>query len=347
MEKSKEKISFLKRVKMAIFNFENYEYFIEENFSIAMKYFSKLVAILAIVISIVVTYYTASRTENLRQYCINELPEFNYENEKLNVKGKVDLPIEKYGIALIIDTDENLEDETIKQYKDKLISEQSGYLLLSNKVIVNSAGNIQELTYEQFKEVNKIEGDINREILIEQMKNINLPSIVVVLLLSNVLLYFGLIYIIAIFAIAVTAFLGEFVSIISKVNLNIKDAFKMAIYSTTLTFILNIVYVIVNAIFNYTIGYFNIMGMMVSYVYIVAAILLLKNNLIKRQQEVAKVAEEQEKIRKELEQEDLENQELNSDEKNKEKDKENNKDGKENKDSGQDDIGCEPDGSEI
>ena len=219
--------------------------------------------------------------------------------------------------------------------------------MLSNKVIVNSAGNIQELTYEQFKEVNKIEGDINREILIEQMKNINLPSIVVVLLLSNVLLYFGLIYIIAIFAIAVTAFLGEFVSIISKVNLNIKDAFKMAIYSTTLTFILNIVYVIVNAIFNYTIGYFNIMGMMVSYVYIVAAILLLKNNLIKRQQEVAKVAEEQEKIRKELEQEDLENQELNSDEKNKEKDKENNKDGKENKDSGQDDIGCEPDGSEI
>ena len=74
----------------------------------------------------------------------------------------------------------------------------------------------------------------------------------------------------------------------------------MGVHALTLPIILNILYIILNAFTGYTIKYFQIMYTAISYIYMVAAILIIKSDYIKRQMELDKLKSEQEKVRAEL-----------------------------------------------
>ena len=65
----------------------------------------------------------------------------------------------------------------------------------------------------------------------------------------------------------------------------------MAVYAVTLPTILNIIYLIVNAFYNYTINYFDIMYMLVASIYVIAAVFMIKSEFNKKQGEVQKIVE--------------------------------------------------------
>ena len=87
--------------------------------------------------------------------------------------------------------------------------------------------------------------------------------------------------------------------------------------------------------------YFEIIYLLIAYVYIIAAIFMIKYDLIKHTEELKKIIEVQKQVQKELEQEkleDIKNEEV-AEEKNEEKTNENEEEKpEENRD---------PDGSEI
>lgn len=105
----------------------------------------------------------------------------------------------------------------------------------------------------------------------------------------------------------------------------------MSIHSLTLPIILNIIYVILNMVFNIEISYFRTMYTSIAYIYLIASILIMKSDMIKRHQVISKIIEVQNKVKEETEK----GLEENKDEsKNKNKDTNN----KENKDSENDDT---------
>ena len=75
-----KKIGFFKRLKMAIFNLENYKIFAEEKFSKALKYAFILIAIITIVLSISTTVFFRQKFDKIVSYLENDFQDFFYEN---------------------------------------------------------------------------------------------------------------------------------------------------------------------------------------------------------------------------------------------------------------------------
>lgn len=90
--------------------------------------------------------------------------------------------------------------------------------------------------------------------------------------------------------------LGYMINKIMKIQLNFQSIYKFANYAIVVPIILQCIYLIVNIITGYTIKYFQIMYMLISYIYLISALIITKLDIIKNNQEVEKIIEEQEKI---------------------------------------------------
>ena len=124
--------------------------------------------------------------------------------------------------------------------------------------------------------------------------------------------------------------LGYITSRISKIILRYLPIINISVYSLTLSIILNTVYILVNSFTGFEIKYFQIMYNSIAYVYLITAILMIKNEMIKQEIELAKLAEEQQKIKEELErQQDEEREKQEQKKKEKDNKKENDENDKE------------------
>ena len=99
------------------------------------------------------------------------------------------------------------------------------------------------------------------------------------------------------------ALLGWITTIISRIKMRFVAIYNMAVYSLTLPMILNILYVIVNYFTDFTITYFQVAYITIAYIYLAASIFILKDDFIKKMQEVEKIKQEQLKVREEIKKE--------------------------------------------
>jgi len=121
-----------------------------------------------------------------------------------------------------------------------------------------------------------------------------------------------------------------------KINLTYKQCFSMSVYAFTLPLILNVIYIFVNTFTGFTMEYFQIMYNIISYIYIITAILMIKVDYNKTGSDLMKIIEEVKKDEKndEIEQNENQNQEENNKDDNKEKKDENKKEKKEKNNGG-------------
>lgn len=341
MNENSKKINFFGRLKIAIVKLEEYGRFLEEKTFIAIKYFLLLAFIFATSLAGIQTYLFSQAANRGYSYIKNELPEFSYENKKLNFENTINAYDEKLDFYLIADTTENLEKEKIEEYKKNVKS--SGIIFLNDKMIYDAYGEEMEIAYEEIEQKYDI-SYLNKDGLVEKIDSIGLGSIAITMFVAMLVTGF-VVAIISLFMdwLIITIF-AYFVSKICRVNIKFKQAFNISIYALTLSIILSVLYNIAYYLFDFYIEYFRIIYLLISYVYIVAAILIIKSDLIKQNMEVAKI----EKVQKEIK-EEMQKEEENNEDGKKEDDNRESKDELNNSDSDTDkniDVG-EPDGSEI
>ena len=121
--------------------------------------------------------------------------------------------------------------------------------------------------------------------------------------------------------------------------------YNIATYSLTLPIILNIVYIILQAFTGFTIKYFEVMYTAIASIYIAAAILMIRSDVIKKQIELTKIIEEQEKVRLELQRREKEKKE--QDEKEEQKKEEEKKRKKQEKKEEKENLGKQPEGNNV
>ena len=92
-------------------------------------------------------------------------------------------------------------------------------------------------------------------------------------------------------------------------RLKYSAVYNIAIYSLTLPITLSLIYEVVNLLTGYTITYFSIMYMAITCIYVFTAILMIKSDVIKKQMELSKIIEEQERIKQEIERKEQEKKE--------------------------------------
>lgn len=203
-------------------------------------------------------------------------------------------------------------------------------VILNNQLIIKQGtqGNIRYSYEDLLKQMGVTE--FNKQQLVDYLSGTAMMNIYLGLFVSLFIYSFVIYFINTLINVLALALFGYLATFIMKMKMRFVAVFNMAIYSITLATLLNIIYAIINGIFNYQIRYFDIMYTMVSAIYMVAAIFMLKADFNKKQGEVQKIVEVEKTIKKDTE--NSEQQENKDNEEKEEKKEENNQ----NKDTGKD-----------
>lgn len=322
-------LGFFKKVKYSIFNIEKYPELATEGIGKALTYIAKLVVILAVVLSVWTLYQTYQMIDEGTNYLENEFPDFSYSDGTLTVDSQEALIFdnEQFG-KIIVDTNTDSE-ENINQYLNQINEYGIGALVLKNRVVLKNITMIGEVSYnyqESFNSVNLTE--FNKQDVVNYVQNGGINSLYFSVFISLFIYSFSMYFINTLWYAMIIGIVGYFTMWILKMKMRYVAVFNMAVYALTLSTILNIFYLIVNIIFNFTIEYFSIMYVTVATIYLLAAIFILKTDLMKKQAEVMKIVEAQQIVKKELEEQEKEKKE---EEEKKERQKKDKKDEKEEK----------------
>lgn len=326
-EENNKKTNIFKEIFKSIKDLDKYEDFATE---IPMKAFQYLLKLILIFVAIITLFYTYKIVKNMNDIYANlnnKIPEFSYNKDGLQVDSKEPIIIDDYKDTLgniIVDTTNSKE---IGKYQEELNKKnESGILVLKDKMVLLPNGSNGQVTYnyKDLFEIYEVE-EFNKQDIVNFAENLNVGSLYLSIYFI-MFIYFFIVYFISILIdVLLLSILAYIVSRMFKIQLKYASSFAISVHSLTLPIILNLIYIIVNLLIGFEIKYFNIMYTTISYIYVIVAILMIKTDLINRQIELIKLAQEQEKVREEM---------RKREEEEKEKQKEENKETGKNKKQG-------------
>ena len=340
---------FFKTVLKSIKDFDKYEQFGLEGMGRTCLYLLQMVAIITIIVVAVLIYQFSTTMQSAVIYFNDNVQEMSYTDGILTVNSNQKLEVDTNSTIaqkIIVDTSD-LTDEQIEQYRTDLNDLNSGIILLKDKILIKNEmlTAITETTYTDILSQYNITNLDKQSVLDYIYAN---QSQVYISVAIVEFIYMFAIYLTSILMdTLILALLGLIVSRIAGMKIKFSACFSMGVHALTLPIILNILYIILNAFTGYTIKYFQIMYTAISYIYMVAAILIIKSDYIKRQMELDKLKSEQEKVRAQLDrqkEEDRKEEEKRKEEKKKQKEKESDEEAGKQKDS---DTGEKPEGSNV
>ncbi|MCR5185565.1 MAG: DUF1189 domain-containing protein [Clostridia bacterium] len=349
MEQKLQKMNFFKRLKIAIFHLEKYGEFLLEKWQVAFIYFIILVFIMSVATAGSQIYNICKMIPKGISYIENDLPDFKFENNTLKFDRPIEAYDEEFKFRLFIDTAEN-QSKSVEQYKDKFREDDSGILLFNDRAffVVDygiSGMRPTEFKYGDYEEYISKLNITDKASLKEYIEVVYVPFAIFSVFLEIVLINFIGFFVITILMLMATIAFGYIASFMCGIRMKYKPMFVLAVYSSSLSILLCSVYYVVNTITGFTMNHYDLVYSLISYVYMIAAILMIKYDLIK-QGEILVQMTNNGKEEKTKEEENKETNEKKESEENKksEEPKEDN-DSKEEGDGKF--AGNEPDGSEI
>lgn len=317
------KISFWKKLKISIFGLEEYQKLIVQKTRKTIFYVIILMLIFAFFLSFALTYKFSQKVTEVKKYIEENIETLEFDNGKLLISGKESNVIQTdklYDGKIIIDTEENISNEKLEKYKDDIKSYYNGIIILRDTVMIRSiTGTFTTISLEEVSDkFNLVK--LNKQDIISVFSSNNVYSIYI----SFYIVMFVYMFIIYLSTTLLDAILYSFLGYITGISVNLriryKNVYNVAIYSMTLPIILNLIYMIVNILTGYTIKYFSILYMAITCIYVIAAILIIRSEIIKKQIELSKILEEQEKVRQEIEEKERQKKEEEEKEKIRKKD---------------------------
>lgn len=307
MEKKNErKLSFFKKIKISIFDFDGYQNLAAEKISRTIGYIALLMIILSIVVSLAYTYQFAGMISDVRNYISSEVAEIKFEDYNITIipnNGEeiTEIDVNDMINAKIIINTQTTDEEKIQNSINTINSVENGILILKDRIIIKNSvyANPMEYSIEDIcKEYNI--NIINKDTVLEMISGNEIKTLYI-MFFAMMAFYMFIVYIsnllIDIFLLSLLSYI---VARISGLRLKYSAIYNIATYALTLPIILNIIYAVVNILTGFTIKYFQVMYTTIASIYIITAILMIKSDVIKKQIELNKIIEEQEKVKQEL-----------------------------------------------
>ncbi len=340
MEEDK-KISFFKRMIYSIKDFEKYQIFAFEKLSSSIKYLAKFVIIYTIIVAISIAPFAIKEINLGIEYLKNDMPDFEFKDKKLimNTQEALTLENKENDVILLIDANTN-EQAKIDEYTKKISGYSKGILLLNDRIIYKNGTSINTniVTYDQLSTRINLSDFTKQTIIDEINKQGNVKINIYIFLMIFLQIYVEYFIQALIIALEIGLF-GFIIARISGMKLKFSNCYNIAIYSLTLSTILSAIAVALKMWLNFEIRYVDTMYMLISYIYVITAILMIKSDLIKRHMELMTI---QAQIQKEIEEKKREKEETKEEEKKEENEKQDDK--KDKKNDGDEDVGKEAKG---
>lgn len=305
-------LNFFKKIQISVFKIEKYPEMIVEGFGKAISYISKLIVIIALIISIWTIYQTHEVINQGVEYLKNEFPEFLYSNGILNVDSEDAIFIEndEFG-KIIIDTKVDSE-EKINNYINSVNEYGVGALILKDRIILKNLTIHGEISYN-YKEA--LEGanilEFNKQDVINYVAEGKINNLYIGLFVTLMLYGFSMNFINTLWYAVVISVIGYFTVLMLKMKMRYVAILNISIYALTLSTLLNILYLLINVFVNFNIEYFSVMYITIALIYLLAVIFIIKSELIKKQVELMKIMETEQIVKKEIKTEEEKKEEPN------------------------------------
>ncbi len=327
------KMSFLKKLKISIFGLEEYQKLVLQKTSNTIFYIVILMLIFASFLSLAITYKFTNKVANINEYIEKNIETLEFNNGKLLIKEKGNSQENNlFDEKIIIDTKEEITNEQINEYEENLKGYYSGIIILKDKIIVKVSSSEILTTISLADISNKFNlVKLDKQDLVNFLSENNAYYLYITFYII-MFIYLFIIYLSTVLLDALLySIFGYITGLISNLRIRYKNVYNIAIYSLTLPIILNLIYMIANILTGYTIKYFSILYATITCIYIVAAILIIRSEIIKKQIELSKILEEQEKVKQELEEKERQKKEEEEKEKIRKKDEKQEQKEKKNK----------------
>lgn len=152
----KEKLSFFKKLKISIFDFDGYHDLAAEKISRTIGYIVLLMLIFSIVISLAYTFKFNQIINGIANYIDTEISEITYENGNISIVPKNEeeiIKIEENSLnATIIINTQTDEEQKINKTIDDIKSQKNGILILKDRIIIKNEIMNNTLEYS-FKDI--------------------------------------------------------------------------------------------------------------------------------------------------------------------------------------------------
>ena len=320
------RLSFFKRVKMSVVDFDKYHIIASEGLWRAIMYLVKLVLIFALVLSLATIIRFSQLLDKATEYLSNNVPNFYFENNQFVLDSSEDVKIENHeytDFLIILTNSETYNEDEIRDFDGIVLTFTKNNLLFKQQ---NSTSIIAQ-SYEELNNTIDI-SQINKDYLVNMASGENaytiLANIFAVIFISTFLTYF----LTAILDTIALSLLGFIVSRLIRVPFKYGALYSLSISAITLPVILNGVYMVVNMFTGFVIPYFQIMYTLISYVYLIAALLIMRSEIMKK-----KVQIKVQIMNKNYNPEELQNREKKKEDEKEESKKDEKEDNKESKDS--------------
>lgn len=327
------RLSFFRRMKMSIFDFDKYHIIASEGLGRAMMYLIKLMLLFALVMSAASIIKVSQLLDQGIEYFSSNVPNFYFENNEFVLDSETDVTIENHeytDFKIILTNSETYSEDEIRDFDGLTVAFAKKHVLLKQQ----NSTSITTQTYEELGNTIDL-NEINKDYIVNMFSGENsyniLANIFAVIFISTFLTYF----LTAILDTIALSLLGFIVSRLIRIPFKYGALYSLSISAITLPVILNAIYLIVNMFTGFVIPYFQIMYTLIAYVYLIAALLIMRSEIIKKKVQIQIEIMNKNYNPEELQNQDKKNEkEQNKDEKNKEKDDNKKKEGKDSKNSG-------------
>lgn len=163
-------------------------------------------------------------------------------------------------------------------------------------------------------------------------KQVNSPQIYIAYAIAMIVYTFIAYFISTFLDIIMLSLFGWITTFIARIQIRYRAIFNMSVYAITISTILQLIYIFVGLFTDFKIKYFDLMYTAISFICLIAAIFMIKSDIIKQQMQIMQMIEI--RRQKAQEQQDEEEKEKENDKQPKEDEKkeEDNSEKKEDKD---------------
>lgn len=280
MEQNQEvkqlKIGFFKRLKMSIINIEQYHFLAAEGPKRAIGYLAILMFLFATIFSVALNIKIDNKIKEAVEFTKENVPYFEVVNNKFHIESEEKLEYEKDHYKIIVDNNPDYN-----KYIDEISNYNGTFLLINeNNVILKlDFGSPIALSYDNItKAINK--ENINKESLLTFFNENKIK--IYILLFIYILLEVYIIYIIStLIDVLALSLIGILTEKFSGLYLKYGATLSMAVSAMTLSTVLNLAYLVIRTFTGFYIKNFQILYTIISYIYMVMAILIMRSNILK------------------------------------------------------------------
>lgn len=283
------KIKFFKKVWYSIAKPSKYEEMREDGIGSAIKYFLLVLAILSIIISIVLTIIQVNIVKDDISYLEKKLPEMSFKDNTLSLESEEatildeDVFKQQFGRIVVINPLLN-EEQAIKEYQD-LAKDYSTVVFLSNEYIViknnynpeneNKEGiEVHKYSDESSKYIKDNSATYTKEHVIAYLSSQTPYTYYLSYFFVGEFLSIGLVFIFIILLVTLSLWL---VTKLSKMKWGFKKSLMNTIYSSTLSMIVYVAYMIILYLTKFSISFIDVITVMLIFIYIFILLLKEKN----------------------------------------------------------------------